>query len=61
MQYLQEISRALLVSVGRISTLREKINRIHKAGNDWFDIDTIYEYYEEKNRWHKERGDHERH
>ena len=61
MQYLQEISRAFLVSVGRISTLKEKINRFYKAGTDWVNIDAIHEYCEEHHRWHKECGDHERH
>ena len=61
MQYLQEYFRAFLVSVGRISTLKEKINRFYKAGTDWVNIDAIYEYHERHHRWHKERGDHECH
>jgi predicted AlkP superfamily phosphohydrolase/phosphomutase len=50
-----------LISVGRISTLKQKINRFYKVGTDWINIDAIYEYCDEHHRWHTKRGDNERH
>ena len=61
MQYLQKYFRVFFISVGRISTLKQKINRFYKAGTVWINIDEIYEYYDEHHRWHTKRGGNERH